>query len=111
MKTLGFALVALIALIVTVAPSVYAAREFCVVRNNTGQIGITDGNAVMDSGAPIYGWYKDNLLCASSADAAERMAGTGKNAPMISGQYTFFHPEPQVVPKNEPGPFFDEALP
>jgi hypothetical protein len=104
MNKLGFALVAIVALTALVGSSVYA-DTFCVIRNNLGQVGVTDGT-------PVYGWSKiSNSDCYATADAAERDAGTGKSAPMISGAYTFFHPFPQAVPKGPAQPFMEEGLP
>ncbi len=105
MTKLAFALVAIVALTVTVAPSVYAAHEYCVIRNALGQTGITDG-------IPAYGWSNvSDWSCFATADAAERNAGTGKSAPKISGSYAFFRPFPVAIPRGPGEPFLVERLP
>ncbi len=104
MTKLGLALVALIAVTAVVAPSVYAAR-YCVVRNMTGQVGVTNG-------IPSYGWYKIGANnCFSAVDQAERAAGTGKNTPDIAQLSPFFHPVPVANPKRPLETVFSEALP
>jgi hypothetical protein len=105
MTKLGFALVAAVALTAMVAPSVFAANEYCVIRNAIGQTGITDGD-------PTYGWYKlSDASCFGSLDAAQRDVGTGKSPPMISGAYTVFHQNPQAAPRVEGGQVFAEGIP
>ena len=105
MIKLALALVAIVALAVTVAPSVYAANEYCVVRNAIGQVGVTNGT-------PVYGWSKvADDRCFSHVDAAIRDAGTGKSPNMISGAYTFYQPLPVAIPKGPGEPFLVEALP
>jgi hypothetical protein len=105
MTKLGFALVAAVALTVMVAPSVFAANEYCVIRNALGQSGITDG-------VPTYGWFKvSDASCFASLDAAERDIGTGKSAPMISGGYTVFHSNPQATPRSQGLPVMSEGIP
>jgi hypothetical protein len=105
MTKLGFAFVAIAALTVMVAPSVYAANEYCVIHNRLGQLGITDGT-------PAYGWSRvaDNR-CFGSLDAAQRDVGTGNSAPMISGGYTVFHSNPQAVPERRGQRVISEGSP
>lgn len=105
MTKLGFALVAAVALTAMFAPSVFAANQYCVIRNSLGQSGVTDGEAA-------YGWYKVAAAsCFNSLDAAERDVGTGKSAPMISGAYTVFHQNPQAIPRSQGEPVMAEGIP
>ena len=98
MTKFAFALVAIVALTVTVAPSVYAANEYCIIRNAAGQTGIT-------SGIPAYGWSKvSDQSCFASVDAAERYAGTGRDSVTM-----FPQPNPVAIPKAGE-PFLVELL-
>ncbi|MGB6063526.1 MAG: hypothetical protein WBG50_01880 [Desulfomonilaceae bacterium] len=104
MTKLGLALVAVIAAIGMVAPSVYAA-QYCVVRNMTGQTGITNG-------IPSYGWFKVGAgNCFSTVDQAERAAGTGVNTPDVAQLNPFFHPIPVARPKRPDQQVYSKALP
>ncbi len=105
MTKLGIALVAAVALTAMVAPSVFAANQYCVIRNALGQSGVTNGE-------PTYGWFKvSDASCFNSLDAAERDVGTGKSAPMISGAYTVFHQNPQAAPRMQNEPVLAEGIP
>jgi hypothetical protein len=92
MTKLGFALVAIVALMAMVAPSVYSANEYCVIRNAAGQTGIT-------SGIPAYGWFKvSDENCFASADAALRNTGSG-SGPTLSMNVSPYAPRPVAIPK------------
>lgn len=105
MTKLGFAFVAAVALTVMVAPSVFAANEFCVIQNRDGQLGVTNGT-------PAYGWSKiADSRCFGTLDGAVRDAGTGQSPPMISGGYTVFHQNPQAIPERPMERVYSEGLP
>ncbi|MGO9571885.1 MAG: hypothetical protein ACLP5H_30545 [Desulfomonilaceae bacterium] len=92
MTKLGFALVAIVALTAMVAPSVYAANDYCVIRNAVGQSGIT-------SGIPAYGWSKvSDQSCFATVDAAQRDVGTG-NGPTLTMGVSPYAPRPVAIPK------------
>ena len=92
MTKLGFALVAIVALMAMIAPSVYAANEYCVIRNAVGQTGITNGE-------PTYGWFKiSDQSCFATADAALRDTGSG-SGPTLSMNVSPYAPRPVAVPK------------
>jgi len=106
MNKLGLALVAVIAAIVMVAPSIYAAN-YCVVRNAFGQTGIT-------SGVPQNGWSRVLAWdCTSTLDAAIRQAGTG-SASALGEDMTRLDPMYHNFPQAEPianEPFVNVPLP
>jgi len=108
MNKLGLALVAVIAAIVVVAPSVFAA-QYCVVRNQFGQTGITGGIV-----QPQYGWHRVLALdCTSTWDAAVRQAGTG-SASSLGEDMTRLDPMYHNFPQSEPianEPFVNMPLP
>jgi len=92
MTKLGFALVAIVALTAMVAPSVYAANEYCVIRNAVGQTAIT-------SGIPAYGWSKvSDQSCFASVDGALRDAGSG-SGPTVMMPASPYQPHPVAIPK------------
>lgn len=105
MTKLVLALTAAVAVTVLVAPSAFAAVEYCVIQNRDGQMGITNAD-------PTYGWTKvSDARCFGSLDAAQRDVGTGVSPPMISGGYTVFHQNPQAEAKFPNQSVFTEGLP
>jgi hypothetical protein len=102
MTKVGFALVAIVALTAMIAPSVYSANEYCVIRNAAGQTGIT-------SGIPAYGWSKvSDQSCFASADAALRDTGSG-SGPTLSMNVSPYVPRPVAIPQAG-DPFLVESL-
>jgi hypothetical protein len=92
MTKVGFALVAIVALAALVAPSAYAANDYCVIRNAVGQTAVTSGD-------PAYGWSKvSDQSCFASADAALRDAGAGAG-PNIMMPGSPYQPRAVAIPR------------
>lgn len=99
MSKLSFILMAILAVTVMAAPSVFAAN-YCVISNEVGQVGVTDGN-------PIFGWsVVSPASCFASADAAVRDSGVGRG-PIFRA----YGGSPLVAPATDRRSFMAETLP
>ena len=99
MTKLGFALVAIVALMVFAVPSAFADK-YCVITNPYGNVGVTDG-------IPSNDWsLVSSSECYSNIDAAQRAAGVGTGGPLA------YEPVFADASPRGPGrPFVVESLP